>query len=281
MPYSVAKNKSCDVQVVFWGNMVGKTVTFSVEESNAANGTASIEGKNTLSGTDTIKVHGDAMTQPGHGGNLVIVGKLNGGEIARSAGFSVCAHPQNIKYKRFKVLKNSMWDIDPERRWGAAYVMEVGDVTSDSGMKDDLANVKIAEVIETTEQSGWFKDVPETQVNKWLPITGGGTIYDLNTIHAPPYLLDSFLSGLKSGKSDSSQYHRFSCPCCGTIEDFRSSPIVEGGCFRITKTLSPDTLPGWWKLHIRHAGETNPLGYSPGTVETADTEMSIIDHSLE
>ncbi|MHB1156813.1 MAG: hypothetical protein ACYC26_08240 [Phycisphaerales bacterium] len=48
MPYSVPKNKTREVQVTFSDEKRGTLIAFSIQQSNADNGTASIEGNNTL-----------------------------------------------------------------------------------------------------------------------------------------------------------------------------------------------------------------------------------------
>ena len=109
LPDSVAPGSSYDVDVIVSGGLLGQEISFEIDNgNNNDNGTASIthtngQPGNTLTinagGTSgTLTVRGDNATKPGgNGGNIKIVGKVNGEEVGTSPGFSVCHHPIAVK----------------------------------------------------------------------------------------------------------------------------------------------------------------------------------------
>ncbi len=68
-------------------------ILFEVGNSSASNGRASIVGRHKLLETGVILVQGDAQTEPGHSGLMVLRAVLDGNLVGKSDQFSVCAHP--------------------------------------------------------------------------------------------------------------------------------------------------------------------------------------------
>lgn len=277
MPYSCPLRGTRDVQVAFSDEMRGTPVTFSVEQCNADNGTAVIQGNNALSDSGTITVCGYARTQPNRSGNLVIVGKVNGGEIARSAGFSVCAHPKTVVFKHDFSL-----DLDGEhyggdlltRYWVVGYKMV--DVISDSGQKSDLDKTKLCEFIQKLRASGTFANTaPEVQAEYIATLSGN--IIDhvgLSTLDSVP----NFVHRLVKGSAEATQSIRFSCEWCGIPENKTSGPFIENSGYLLARTLQELPGGGTFLLDVVRTGQSVGAAFA-GTVEGDGTGHILISES--
>ena len=120
-------------------------VTFSIDGSGAANGTATIDGAATASSVSggTLRLRGVTQTAPGSGGNLRLVARHGGALLARSAGFSVAAIPQNFSITFNSELSGARRGIVVNNHW-----------TSDSGNVADLDEVTRSEQVEYGASSG-------------------------------------------------------------------------------------------------------------------------------
>src|SRR4051794_29418919 len=72
-------------------------VEFVVANASGENGVASIEGPYELLDTGKIHVRGDAQTEPGPSGLLVIRAMFGGTLVGASDHFSVCSHPTCVE----------------------------------------------------------------------------------------------------------------------------------------------------------------------------------------
>lgn len=130
LPHSVSPGKTYVVQVTFSEALEGQEVTFSVEGGSADNGTATIDGDDTLTESGTITVKGGDMTEPDHDGNLKIVGKVDGDPKGESPGFSVCAHGMGYEVKKGDL--EQVTGINSEFHWTS------DDAASNKGMLNEF-----------------------------------------------------------------------------------------------------------------------------------------------
>ena len=147
LPYSVSPTKTKELAVTFAQDMVGKTVTFTIEGVNADNGTATLQGTApiTLTQSGTITVQGGTgaqQTEPGHDKQLYVKATYSGQEVGRNEGFSVCAHPASVQNgPGHRPLHQVIY--------GVLYAGMSIDilVKSDSGTDTDLDEVMDSEVV--------------------------------------------------------------------------------------------------------------------------------------
>jgi hypothetical protein len=141
MPDSVPPTQTYELEmkVTNWtAHCDGKHIDLSISHTSAQNGTATVAPAQ-VSGNGTFKltVTGWDQTEPGHGQRLKICAKLDGVVKAESAGFTVCAHPINLKNEFAS-------DVDTPDRVG---VIVTVDWDSDSGTFADLDHAWLNEVI--------------------------------------------------------------------------------------------------------------------------------------
>lgn len=146
MKDSVPPTKSYEVLVTVTPQLEpGRFIELTVAEGNAANGTASVTPRQ-IGSTTTVTVTGGAQTTPGNAGKLELRATLDGVEKAKSAGFTVCAHP--IDY-----IDTFVRDVD-----GASVgVVVQDDWHSDSGTFTDLHETEISEIV---DQSNADRTIP-------------------------------------------------------------------------------------------------------------------------
>jgi hypothetical protein len=142
-------------------------VTLSVEGASASNGTATIDGAATkdLRSGATVQLRGGTQTAPGNAGNLRVVARQSGAELARSGSFSVSAIPQNwsVSFQSF-ITEGT----DP----GMRGIRVTNSWESDSGSVADLDQAKRSENVEVKSASGCFSMAP-SHTSGYVNATGG------------------------------------------------------------------------------------------------------------
>lgn len=126
-------------------------LVFSIAGANTTNGQATIDGAATKvqNNSATLKLRGTTQTTPGSSGNLQLVAKQNGTQLANSNSFSVSSIPQN-----FSVSFDSL--INTGSRWG---IRVNNDWESDSGNVLDLDEAKRSESVSYPTKTGVFSTV--------------------------------------------------------------------------------------------------------------------------
>jgi hypothetical protein len=145
----------------------GPAVTLSVEGANATNGTVTIDGAATkdLRSGATVQLKGGTQTTPGNAGNLTLVAKQAGTELARSGGFSVSSIPQNWSITFISFVTEA---TDPGRR--GIRVRNAWE--SDSQRLADLNEAERSELVEIKSASGCFNLSP-SNTSGFLPANTG------------------------------------------------------------------------------------------------------------
>ena len=139
-------------------------VILSVDGGGGGNGSATVNGAASagLMGSATVQLRGVDQTDPGKAGNLHLVARFAGTELARSGGFSVSSVPQNWSVS----FVSSINEAD------AVGMVALNSWVSDSGTLADMDQVKRKEQIEVTTATGPFAGVG-TGVSGWRDATLG------------------------------------------------------------------------------------------------------------
>lgn len=139
-------------------------VMLAVEGGGGGNGSATVNGAASagLTGSATVQLRGVDQTDPGKAGNLHLVARFAGTELARSGGFSVSSVPQNWSVS----FVSSINEAD------AVGMVALNSWESDSGTLADMDQVKRKEQIEVTTATGPFAGVG-TGVSGWRDATLG------------------------------------------------------------------------------------------------------------
>ena len=133
----------------------GQSVTFTVADQSATNGTVTIGGNATQAVTSSGNIQlsspsGNSQTAPGNAAQLHLALQVRGqNTIQSSHGFSVAAIPQYVE------------DVFQASLTGTVRGIQVANVwKSDSGILGDLSDVTIQEQVQSTSATGIFKGRP-------------------------------------------------------------------------------------------------------------------------
>ena len=133
----------------------GQSVTFTVADQSALNGTVTIGGNATQAVTSSGSIQlsspsGNSQTAPGNAAQLHLALQVRGqNTIQSSHGFSVAAIPQYVE------------DVFQASLTGTVRGIQVANVwKSDSGILGDLSDVTIQEQVQSTSATGIFKGRP-------------------------------------------------------------------------------------------------------------------------
>ncbi len=131
-------------------------VTLSIEGSGGNNGSATIDGAATASLVTgaTVKLRGVDQTVPGNAGNLRLAAHQGATLMARSAGFSVAAIPQNWSISFNRLLTTAA----PHLHFDRGFVVN-DRWESDSGVVADLDQTEISEEVENDPGTGIFASI--------------------------------------------------------------------------------------------------------------------------
>jgi len=149
LPSSIPFNRDTIVQVQIQPSLVGTPdmVVFSISGNSASNGDVVVVAGGQLQASGMVTIRGTAQTQPGSSGNLQLVARLKGQQLAASPGFSVCAHPCGVANGPHHVP----YQINPGSIADGVVGMEVKIVIiSDSGNIADLDEVAEREIVSDT-----------------------------------------------------------------------------------------------------------------------------------
>jgi len=139
-------------------------VVFSIEGAGGGNGTATINGANSvdLVASATVQLRGVDQTAPGKAGKLSLVAHQGPTLLARSNGFSISSVPQNWSTS----LVNSINEPD------AIGMVALNSWESDSKKVSDLDEVRRKEQIEVTTKTGPWAGAVQG-VSSWKDATLG------------------------------------------------------------------------------------------------------------
>jgi hypothetical protein len=135
-------------------------VEISIEKANANNGTATVNGSNTVqvATTGNINLLGQTQTQPGNAGKLRLVAKIGSTIIANSNYFSIAAIPQNWQITFNSLVTGTRRGIRVNNNW-----------ESDSGNLADLDQVQRSEKVQYNSGTGVFSSVTSGNNSGFLP----------------------------------------------------------------------------------------------------------------
>jgi len=212
-------------------------VEFVVANASGENGVASVEGPQELLETGTIHVRGNAQTEPGHGGLLVIRAMCGGTLVGTSDGFSVCSHPTCVENgPQHEVMTLAHVESD-----NAAVGLKVWiRLRSDSGVDDDLSAVREMEVVaDAHDFTGAATKAPKSGNSKWQ----WAHEVDPDRHRARADLMNAIdqtqLHGAQGGWSND-QLDVFFCTRCGMSEE--APAVIPNSGYRVTRVFS--TIPG-------------------------------------
>jgi peptidoglycan hydrolase-like protein with peptidoglycan-binding domain len=217
MPPSIPPNKNYAVPVTIQPPLTGGNfIEFEIVNGSGINGTAAVAPVH-LQRSAILTVTGKTQTTPGNAGQLQIQAKLNGVIKATSGGFSVCAHPLNVRIDR---VARDVFDQS------GAGMQVVEKIESDSPDFQDMDRVEVSELVEAFK-----RDDPPFQ-------SGSGFVN--NSGFQPVIPPSSDLSQVDThveprprpgppGKSVKIQVHMFRCFRCGATD----KPVPHSG-FEVT-----------------------------------------------
>jgi hypothetical protein len=134
---------------------VSAPVEVRVEGGGGANGAATINGGTShnfaVTGAQTINLRGTTQTAPGSAGNLRLVARQRGTELARSSGFSVSSIPQNVNFAFSSPITGTNRGF-----------VALGTWQSDSGNITDLDQTDISERVQISTATGSLAGVTLT-----------------------------------------------------------------------------------------------------------------------
>jgi peptidoglycan hydrolase-like protein with peptidoglycan-binding domain len=150
-------------------------VVLSIEGAGGSNGSATINGNPTfnLTGSSTVQLRGGNQTNAGSGGNLKLVAKQAGVQIASSLGFSVSAIPQNYSETFDSLLTGDKRGFVVQDGW-----------ESDSGVVADLDSTQISEEVQPVSAGGCFTTNP-SDTSSYL----AGNIFTQDSHSSPTAML--------------------------------------------------------------------------------------------
>jgi hypothetical protein len=251
------------VAIKIKGATEASPVTLSIDGAGGGNGTATIDGKDSvdLSASGEVKLRGKDQTEDGKGGKLRLVAAQGGTQVGQSAGFSVAAYPSEVGMDYFSLMSPAV--IKGVKVWGARYTITVA---SDSGVKGDLDRTKISEIVLVKSATGVFKGAQNFH-SDFLRTTATqrdhhGTATDDDTAAG---LIDEIdKAGIAKSKQVSHQFFRFSCLRTGIAEDKEKAPKVPTSGFKISHRTSK--AESKYFMNVTKAGFANS-GVAAGTVD--------------
>jgi len=167
MPYSAAynNNNGTSVTITFGENWpASQNLDLEIINGGADNGEALLsatQGTNYApaitvqkpQGEDEIKIYikGTRQTKDSnHAGNLIINGTWEGGGLAQSAGFSVCAHPFELGFEDMSTF------YDEHKGECVVGAIMNWNYRSDSGQINDLGKIVVIEKVRLHQKTGSF-----------------------------------------------------------------------------------------------------------------------------
>jgi hypothetical protein len=243
MPPSVPPRKSYAVQVSIVPPLTGgDVIDISIVNSSPQNGTATV-APNRITKTATVIVTGGQQTEPGNAGKLQIQASLNGTIKAVSPGFSICAHPLNL---RSKILEKGLakdfkdgGDVFTDISAGAI-VHET--LESDSGVFDDLDKGEWSEVVEMLQRPS----PPWPQGSGIVNNSGFKPIKPPDRTIIGDQHLDSRPGPGPAAVAERLQAHMFNCFRCGANE-----AAVPNSGFSITHNVTDPQNNGKFRYQFK------------------------------
>jgi len=281
LPPSVPPGVTRDVAVVTDPSPLpsGHSITLSIDNGGDAEaGTATVSDPVTgiLTQSATIKVLGGTQTTVGHSKKLTIIAKLDGAGpvIARSGGFSVCAHPVNYRLTGFyshvvilpaNALRYGIWVAD---RWDS------DDSTSNADLLD---KVMLREDVRLSNPGNPPWQPRNLIVGGWL--AGNGKAfqdYSVGTSKDKHFVPADSLPNLPSqaGAKVFAQRHIFYCTRCGMVEG--NAVDIASGNFTITADCTLNATQEYQVVTTKE-GAGGPLTslVEPGQAAKAPTAIAV------
>ena len=239
LPPSIPPTKTYAVDVTIDPPLTGDDfIELSIVNTSAINGTATISPVRIIRSA-TVIVTGGTQTKPGNGGRLQIQAKLNGNDVkATSEGFSVCAHPLNVKATFARDVNGVVEHIDK-----VGMIVRVT-MDSDSNNFSDLDHVQVSELIETFGRDmPPFKDAPQNPSGYTPVIPPPGK--SMADTHAEPRP-----SAGPKGTANKMQMHIFRCARCGAND----KPVPNSG-FDVLHEVFQDPATKKFRHKVTKKGE--------------------------
>lgn len=272
LPFSLPPGGQTDVNVTIAPSLAGSghSFTFDVINCSADNGTATVVGNSIRTSDGTIRLQGLQQTEEGHAGSLEIRARFDGTtECAVSSGFSVCAHPLEVRFTYTGI--DSPIVRNGKEYWGASYNLEL--VAGDGQGLLDCDKTKMAENIDIVSRTGLWVGIPLFESGVFHATLAGNLDHHITggaaTAAEEKTLMDA--AGF-DGYCIVDQYFRYSCSRCGIAENLTGGPMVPTSGFRITKTMSKDAAGKYW-FHVKKEGKANN-DVSAGTVDDTTVKDS-------
>ncbi len=261
-------------------------VLLEASGDQAEAGLASLEPRE-LKATTMVKVRGETMTKEGFTGQLKVHAYVGRQECAQSEGFTVCAHPEEIRFHYREPWRNHPGDgpIAGLGPWyGALFTRNQApgsEARSDSGNFHDLDAVELMEKV-SISPTGWFDTIPAAGRNVQTapaPATrrtgpDGSPAGDRHAIKIGPFELSAItqaalLNNGNAGGQTAMQKFIFHCKRCGAGGSTRSDGTLVGETvpssgFRITYGLM--RRKGGFTLRVEKTGAVHD-GANPGFVD--------------
>lgn len=257
MPDSVPPTKTYEVEVIVTPSLEscpGQYIELSIINGSADNGTATVSPTR-ITKTSTVTVTGGDQTKPGHAGKLKIQAKLDGTTVkAESAGFTVCAHPQNWR-------NTFSSDIDGPDGVGVAVQ---DDWDSDSDTFTHLDQTEISEKVrQGTPTSPPFPTLASVTIRNTGYLPGDQKTVDTHTSPRP--------TAGPVGTWEKTQLSLFKCKRCGTTDKVQPSSGL-----KVIHEVFKDGAQ--WKHKTRKVGAAVTIGAN--TTQAGTANVTSLDHNL-
>lgn len=266
------------VAIKITGAEASAPVTLSIDGAGGGNGSATINGKETveLTASEEVKLRGGIpQTERGKAGKLRLAAHQGGKLVASSEPFSVAAYPTAIGHKYYSLMRAVVIKRLPH--WGARY--EVTDPKfehtpdADSGVHGDLDETTIAENVIVDSATGVYRGA----VNRHSGFQRTTrTTYDhhgTGSTDAASLIAEIRKAGVGNSKQVSHQFHRFSCARSDLAEDIDKGPKVPTSGFKITHATSKSDSSFF--IDVAKVGFANH-GVAAGTVDDTDVKHAEI-----
>lgn len=145
-------------------------IQIGVDGSGGNNGTVTVDGaaSSSVTGSGTVQLRGTAQTAPGNAGNLRLVARFGGQQLAASNTFSVAAIPQDMVLSSFTPLTGNVRGFRVTQTW-----------SSDSGNLADLNEAQVSEAVEYVSSTGVFSGLGAR--NSGYLAASGGSLTDTHS----------------------------------------------------------------------------------------------------
>lgn len=266
------------VAIKISGAEASAPVTLSIDGAGGGNGSATINGKETveLTASEEVKLRGGIpQTDRGKAGKLRLAAHQGGKLLASSEPFSVAAYPTAIGHKYYSLLKAVV--IDGLPHWGARY--EVTDPKfghtpdADSGVHGDLDETTIAENVIVDSPTGIYRRAVNRHSDFLRTTRTARDRHGTGSKDAATLIAEIRRAGVGRSKQVSHQFHRFSCARSGLAEDIDNGPKVPTSGFKITHATS--TSDSSFFIDVAKVGFANH-GVDAGTVDDTDVKHAEI-----